>query len=165
MELTIIQGYRFYKSPKFHTHAYVSDTLIKEAVSEQFSYIKDCICNGIFDISVTHDFTKIIGTSHCIECPPHAKGVYFKRRGRRPYLSRMIKGKEPQETTLCTVVLRYNETAKEFIVISAWTGGQSKPELGNINYFERCTDPVKEIMESAIFWTSHALIEENDERG
>ena len=77
----------------------------------------------------------------------------------------MIKGKEPQETTLCTVVLRYNETAKEFIVISAWTGGQSKPELGNINYFERCTDPVKEIMESAIFWTSHALIEENDERG
>ena len=163
MELTIIQGYRFCKSPKFHVHADVSDTLIKEVLTEQFPFIKDCVSNGKFDISVTHDFSKIIGTSHCIECPPQTKGIYFKRRGRRPYLSRMIKGREPQETSLCTVILRFNDTTKEFVVISAWTGGQSKPELGNINYFERCTNPIKEITESAVFWMNHALIEENDE--
>ena len=76
----------------------------------------------------------------------------------------MIKGREPRETSLCTVILRYNDKSKEFTVISAWTGGQSKPELGNINYFEHCTDPVKEIMESANFWMNHALIEEENER-
>lgn len=156
----VIKDYTFCKSDKFHVHKDVTDSILSETLAGQYDYIKNCIDHNIFNISVTHVFSHVIGVAHCVECPPRSKGVYFKQRGNRPYLSRMVRGVEPKASYKCTLIIRYNCDSKTFVIITAWIGDQSKPELGNINYFEYCSDPMKEIMESAEFWMNHALIEE-----
>ena len=156
-----INDYTFRESDKFHLHPLISNELIQETITEQFEYIEECISNKMFNISVTHDFLHTIGVTHCVTCPPNTKGVYFAHRGNRPYLSRMVRGILPQESSLCTVIIRFNTLTEDFIIISAWIGGASKPELGNINYFEHCSNPLQEIMESAEFWMNHALIKED----
>lgn len=45
-------------------------------------------------------------------------------------------------------------------LITAWVGGQSCPEIGNINRFEDEDNPVEKMKESVDFWMNHALVEE-----
>lgn len=155
-----IRGYTFCKNAKFHQHSFISDELISEVITEELEYIEDCIKRGKYNISITHDFGFVIGTTHCVECPRGVKDVYFEKRGNRPYLSRMVKGRVPEETSLCTIIIRYDNSSNCFFIISAWVGPQAKPELGNITYFENCANPLEEIMVSAEFWLNHALIKE-----
>lgn len=159
MELKI-KDIKFVKSDKFHRHLDVSDQMIQDVIQKEFPLIQESVSSGRYSISITHDFHTIIGVTHCISCPPNTPGVYFKRRGNRPYLSRMIKGREPEDCSSCTVIIRYEPDKSRAVIISSWIGGPSKPELGNINYFEKCSDPFSEIMASAMFWMNHALIEE-----
>jgi len=160
----VIKDYTFRKSHKFHQHYAITDDLILETLTRQYDYIKDSLEHNVFNITVTHDFSHVIGVTHCVECPPHHDGVYFKRRGKRPYLTRMVKGIQPKESSKCTIVVRFDSTTGGFVIITAWIGNPSKPELGNINYFETCNDPLKEVMESAEFWLNHAMIDEETEK-
>lgn len=156
-----IKDYIFNKIAKFHQHAFISDELIEETIKEEIEHIEGCVKKGMFNISITHDFGFVIGTTHCVKCPQGTPGVYFEKRGKRPYLSRMVEGRVPEESSLCTVIIRYDNITKCFSIISAWVGAQAKPELGNITYFEKCDNQLKEIMESAEFWLNHALIKES----
>ena len=155
-----LNGYIFTTNRNFHVHSNVTEGMIKEAIFNEIDNILCLIEQGETNISITHDFGFTIGFAHCVKCPPKFQGVYFSRRGQRPYLSRMVKGVSPQETSLLTIILRFRPSSNTFYIISSWTGSQSKPELGNINYFEHCQDPMKEIVESAEFWLNHALIDE-----
>lgn len=143
-------------SRKFHEHSQVTDSLLKVAISNESKAIENAFKNGQ-KIAITHSFPMLIGVSHCVPCPPHSPGVYFKRRGDRPYLSRMVKGK-PIDTNQLTFVL-YPQTDR-MTLITAWVGGQSCPEIGNINRFEDEDNPVEKMKESVDFWMNHALIEE-----
>jgi hypothetical protein len=69
----------------------------------------------------------------------------------------MVKGK-PIDTNQLTFVL-YPQTDR-MTLITAWVGGQSCPEIGNINRFEDEDNPVEKMKESVDFWMNHALIEE-----
>lgn len=90
-------------SRKFHEHSQVTDSLLKVAIGNESKAIEGAFGNGQ-KITITHSFPMVIGVSHCVPCPPHSPGVYFKRRGDRPYLSRMVKGK-PIDTNQLTFVL------------------------------------------------------------
>lgn len=143
-------------SRKFHEHSQVTDSLLKVAIANESKAIEQAFENGE-KVAITHSFPVIIGVSHCVPCPPHSPGVYFKRRGDRPYLSRMVKGK-PLDTNQLTFVL-YPQTDR-MTLITAWVGGQSCPEIGNINRFEDEENPVEKMKESVDFWMNHALVEE-----
>ncbi len=143
-------------SRKFHEHNQVNESLLKVAISNESAAIEEAYKNGK-KVSITHDFPIVIGVSNCVPCPPHSPGVYFKCRGNRPYLSRMVKGK-PIDSNQLTFVL-YPEVDR-MTLITAWVGGQSYPEIGNINRFEDDDNPIESLKESIDFWMNHALIEE-----
>ena len=110
--------------------------------------------------SVTYDFGYIIGRTTCVPCPLSSKNVYFRQRGTRKYLSRMVRHTLPLDTSNMTVIFR--RAGKSLIILTAWIGSSSEPELGNINAFEvmEQEDAEKAIAKSAKFWLTHALIDE-----
>lgn len=150
------KGIKVVPTKKFHEHCQVNETLLKEAIMKQSEFIEEAYVNGKKE-SFTHSFDRVIGMSHCVPCPPHSDGVYFKQRGNRPYLSRMVKG-EPIPTSKLTFVL-YPQ-ADRMMLITAWVGDKAYPEIGNINRFEEEDNPIERIKESVDFWMNHALIEE-----
>lgn len=146
-------------SLKFHQHSQITDELLQEAIMGESELIERAFMKK-GSISFTHTFPHPIGVTHCIPCPPHSPGVYFKQREDRPYLSRMVKGK-PIPTSQLTFVL-YTQ-GDMMVLITAWVGGPSLPEIGNISKFERDENPIESIMKSAEFWMNHALVEEDVE--
>ena len=129
--------------------------LIKENIDTLSSYYGS---NPEENIVITHDFGRKLGYTHCVECPPKDPDVYFKRRGNRPYLSRMVKNRQPQECSKLTMV--FKRKSDYMLVISAWIGGTAKPELGDIKSFENAPDYEEAVRESCAFWSTHALIDE-----
>lgn len=156
MEFKTNNGVVVVPSRKFHEHCQITESLLKVAIEQESKAIEEAFNKGE-KASITHSFPMFIGVSHCVPCPPHSPGVYFKRRGDRPYLSRMVKGK-PIDTNQLTFVL-YPQTDR-MTLITAWVGGQSCPEIGNIKRFEDEDNPVEKMKESVDFWMNHALIEE-----
>ena len=156
MKVVTKSGIEVITSKKFHEHCQVTENLLKEAIINESELIEKAYELGD-KVSITHLFPKPIGVSHCIPCPPHSEGVYFKQRGNRPYLSRMVKGK-PIETNKLTFVLYPNN--ERMTMITAWIGEKAYPEIGNINRFEGEDNPLESIKESAEFWMNHALVEE-----
>ena len=70
----------------------------------------------------------------------------------------MVKG-EPIPTSKLPFVLYPQED--KMVLITAWVGDRSYPEIGNINTFESEENPIESIKESVDFWMNHALIEES----
>ena len=156
MKVVTNNGILVVMSKKFHEHCQVTENFLKEAIINESDSIEKAFELGE-KVSITHSFYRPIGVSHCIPCPPHTEGVYFKQRGNRPYLSRMVKGK-PIETDKLTFVL-YPQKDK-MTLITAWVGDKAYPEIGNINRFEGEENPLESIKESVEFWMNHALVEE-----
>lgn len=156
MKFITKEGTVIVSTDRFHKHCQVSEELLNEAIIGLSELIDKAFKNGKKD-SFTYNFNKLIGVSHCVPCPPHSDGVYFKQRGNRPYLSRMVKG-VPIPTSKLTFVL-YPQSDK-MILITAWIGDKSYPEVGNINRFEEEENPIERMKESVDFWMNHALIEE-----
>lgn len=152
------KGINIFLNDTFHQHSKISLDLLLMLLDDNSIKIESCCKQGI-DCIISEDCKFNVGVSHCIKCDPGTPHIYFKQRGNRPYLSRMIKGALPIDTTFVTIVLkpsgRYSMT-----LITAWAGRASVPELGNIQYFEHCVNPIEEIRKSADFWMHHALIEE-----
>lgn len=156
MNYTTNNGVVVTPSRKFHEHSQITENLLKGAISRESEAIEDAFKKGE-KVSITHSFPSTIGVTHCIPCPPHSEGVYFKRRGDRPYLSRMVKG-NPVATNKLTFVL-YPQ-GDRMTLITAWIGDKSYPEIGNINRFEGEENPIESLKESVEFWMNHALVEE-----
>lgn len=156
MRITTNKGIEVVPSKGCHWHSQITEELLREAIIGESESVESAY-ELRERITLTHTFSKVIGVSHCVPCPPHTEGVYFKQRGNRPYLSRMVKG-EPMETNKLTFVL-YPQKSR-MALITAWIGDKSYPEIGNINRFEGEKNPIESIMESVEFWMNHALIEE-----
>lgn len=152
------QGTCVYKPAWFHIHKSIDDLILIDALLNN----EESIDKGYEtkqDLQITFDVGYSIGVSMCIECPSNSPHVYFKVRDQRLYQSRMVHGALPQETSHVTIILK--PTHGGLNLITAWAGFPSKPELGNISYFERALNPKQAVMESAEFWLNHALIDEN----
>lgn len=149
-------GIKVYNDERFHTHSSVTCNLLSIAIMEQSEAIEEAF-ESKKRVSVTHSFPQPIGVTHCIPCPPHSKGVYFKKRGSRPYLSRMVIGK-PMPT--CNLTMVFYPEKDSMKLITAWIGDKACPEIGNISRFEEEENPVESFKEAVEFWTTHALIEE-----
>lgn len=147
-----------YIGQAFHYHNSISKEMLQKICLDEEDAIEEA-SHKQQDIVLTYDFNYTIGISHCVKCPPKSPYIYFKTRGSRHYSSRMIRGVLPAETSKVTVILK--PTYKNIYLITAWTGEQAKPELGNISYFERCDNPLEAIRLSGEFWMNHALIDEN----
>ena len=148
-------GINVFNDERFHMHASVTFTLLSMAIMEQSGAIEQA-----FELkkrlTVTHSFPQPIGVSHCVPCPPHSKGVYFKKRGNRPYLSRMVIG-QPLPTNNLTMIFYPEKDSMK--LITAWIGDKACPEIGNISRFEEEENPVESLKEAVDFWMTHALIE------
>lgn len=152
------QGTCIYKPAWFHLHKSIDDQVLIEALLNNEASI-DAGYEAKQDLQITYDTGYPVGVSMCIECPQNSPHIYFKVRDQRQYQSRMIHGAIPQETSYITFILKPAQHG--FNLITAWAGPPSKPELGNISYFEHTPNPKEAIIESADFWLSHALIDEN----
>lgn len=144
-------------SPKFHQHSHITEEVLLQLLGESEKEIEEGYTFG--ECVLSKDCHAVMGVTHCIKCEK-SPNIYFKRRGDRPYLSRMIRGALPVETNYVTIVLRVSGHLV-MTIITAWVGVKAEPELGDISYFERQENPQEAIVASANFWTKHALIEEN----
>lgn len=142
----------------YHFHDQIGLELLQKIFMDKETLIEEAF-NQKKDLSITYDFNYPIGVTLCVECPPHSKNVYYKMRGTRKYLSRMVRGILPPETSKVTVVL--SPLPKAMLLKTAWFGDSSQPELGNISAFDRNENPMKAVQRSAEFWLYHALIDEN----
>ena len=147
-----------FKPPGFHIHESIDDQILIEALMNNEASIDEGY-ETKQDIQITYNVGYPIGVSMCIICPPHSRNVYFKVRDQRKYQSRMVHGALPQETSYVTIILKPNN--KGVFLITAWAGYPSKPEIGNLTFFERALNPKESLIESAEFWLNHALIDEN----
>ena len=152
------QGTCIYKPTWFHIHQSIDDQLLVDALMNNEASIDEGYVTKK-DLQITYNVGYPIGVSMCIECPQNSPHVYFKVRDQRQYQSRMIHGALPQETSYVTIILK--PTRNGLNLITAWAGYPSKPELGNISYFEHASNPMESVKESAEFWLNHALIDEN----
>lgn len=152
------QGTCIYKPTWFHIHQSIDDQLLVDALMNNEAAIDEGYVTKK-DLQITYNVGYPIGVSMCIECPQTSPHVYFKVRDQRQYQSRMIHGALPQETSYVTIILK--PTRNGLNLITAWAGYPSKPELGNISYFEHASNPMESVKESAEFWLNHALIDEN----
>lgn len=152
------QGTCIYKPTWFHIHQSIDDQLLVDALMNNEASIDEGYVTKQ-DLQITYNVGYPIGVSMCIECPQNSPHVYFKVRDQRQYQSRMIHGALPQETSYVTIILK--PTRNGLNLITAWAGYPSKPELGNISYFEHASNPMESVKESAEFWLNHALIDEN----
>lgn len=152
------RGTCIYKSEKFHVHKSIDDQLLIEVLLNNEATIDEGFAANQ-DMQIMYDLGYPIGVSMCVDCPQNSPHVYFKVRDQRQYQSRMLHGALPQETSYVTIILK--PTHYGINLITAWAGYSSKPELGNISFFERAVNPKESVIESAEFWLSHALIDEN----
>lgn len=149
------------KTPKFHVHESINDQLLLEVLMNNEATIDEGLA-AKQDLQIMYDFGYPIGASMCVECPPKSTQVYFKVRESRPYQSRMVHGALPQETSCVTVILKPDKKYLGALSLTtAWAGFPSKPELGNITFFENASNPMEAVAESAAFWLNHALIDEH----
>ncbi len=155
--LKTINGLSVVKADGFHEHSQITDELLREAICGESHEIEKAFTDGKGRVNITHSFDENIGVTHCIPCPPNSKGVYFKQRGKRPYLSRMVLG-SPLPANKLTMV--FQKKYDSMLLITAWVGGNAFAELGDIRFFEKSNNPMQSIKESAEFWMNHALVEE-----
>lgn len=151
-------GTSIYKPEWFHIHKSIDDRILIDALMNNEASI-DVGYQTKMDLQITYDVGYPVGVSMCIECPQNSPHIYFKVRDQRQYQSRMIHGALPQETSHVTIILK--PTHYGLNLVTAWAGYPSKPELGNISYFEHALNPKESVIESAEFWLNHALIDEN----
>ncbi|WP_031533049.1 MULTISPECIES: hypothetical protein [unclassified Bacteroides] len=143
---------------QFHVHANVSDEILIETMVFHEKLI-DTAFEEKHEVVITYDCGYPIGYSLCVECPIGTPHIYYKVREPRQYQSRMIRGAIPKETSLLTMVLKFQKN--NMVLVTAWAGSPAPPELGNISYFEQTVSPMDAVSKSAEFWLAHALIEEN----
>lgn len=153
------RGINVYASNKYHFHNQIGRDMILKAIMDSNDLIESDFKTGQ-DSILEYDFDYPIGVSHCIETSKDdSKNIYYKVRGNRPYLSRMIRGVYPPECSFMTVVLRFVNN-QYYLLLTAWIGKRSRPELGNIQFFDEQENPMDAILDSANFWLSHALIDD-----
>jgi len=78
--------------------------------------------------------------------------IYYKKRGDRPYFSRMVKGATPRDTWSLTIVLK--RIGDVFVILTAYAGDPSPKEPG-----DNSIQTPEEYKKSIHFWRTHALIE------
>jgi hypothetical protein len=121
-----------------HLHKSVSDLL-----PEVFSHIQ----GGEAFVVKEVDLGRVVGVTHCVEVGPNDE-IYFEMRPGRKGPSKFVLNREPEPSSWVTVILKGTDTG--YVLISAWIGRKSEPEV-----WDQFATP-----QSRKFWTEHALIPE-----
>lgn len=100
-------------------------------------------------VTLTHDFGRVIGHNICVETSGDDIIVWAQRPGRRG-LTRLVKNRQPEETSSLTIALKKDDSEGYFVVLTSYIGGRSGLEPWD----QRATDDDK------LFWANHALIYE-----
>lgn len=125
--------------PNSHLHD-KARKLIAEAIGKITAKGKPFITEEV-------DFGWMIGLSDCVTTEQHDV-ILFARRRNRIGLTRFVAGRDPQETSLLTVVLKRADGPQKYVLITAFIGGKAEPEPWDAN----ATPDTFE------FWKKHALI-------
>lgn len=122
-------------------HASVTEKLLREAVS-RIDYTSTFWMNEI-------DMGRVIGKDACVETTG-VDDVRFEFRVGRKILSRVVYGREPEDTTILTVGLCTDDDGL-VTVFTAFPGKKAPKELFDPYLTE------KEKQEAEAFWACHAL--------
>lgn len=114
---------------------------VKELLPEVLGLIDS---DGV-DFVATVNLERVVGLSHCVETQP-GDCVVYRVRGEREWATRFVLDREPEPTSLVTVVL-VEGAWTGYVLVSAWFGPVVPPEP---------EDP-RATPESESFWASHAL--------
>jgi len=135
----LASGEYVFDRPRTHLHGQVGELLI-----EVFAKVAS-LDREFFVAEV--DLGRIVGKKVCIETGPTDE-IHFARRYGRKGLSRFVVGREPEQTSCVTVILKRDEYSDTYVCMSAYVGTRSEPEPWDRN----ATD------QSEAFWQSHALV-------
>jgi hypothetical protein len=93
------------------------------------------------------EFGRVVGKSICVSTGPDDKIVYAQRL-KRNGLTRFVLERESEPTTKAMIVLKKMDSAKEYILITAFAGSKSELEPWD----PRATSA------SLLFWQNKALV-------
>jgi hypothetical protein len=96
--------------------------------------------------SATIDLGRIVGETTCLETN-EGDDIIFAQRPGRVGLTRFVKNRQAEATSLVTVILKKIGFQK-YLLITAWLGGKAEPEPWDRNATPRSAD----------FWRRHALL-------
>lgn len=130
-----------------------ASALLEEAIA------KITLPDGTF-LLTTVDFGRSIGKNACVEVNDT---VTFAIRKGRDVPTHVVLGIEKPETSLFTVIAYQDETTKQWVLITGFTG-PSAPREPHDRYFDDKLDS-DEYKNALNFWTTHALVWEADVMG
>ena len=138
-----IDVYAVIDNPHMEAHKYVQNEHIAEAIAR-------CSIDRGFGI-YTVEFDHIIGKNDLVETTEDDDVRYEKRAGRN-IISRVVHGRESEDTNLITVSTTIDEDDGLMTLVTAFYGPQAPREMTD----PRLTD--EERPESVAFWSNHALV-------
>jgi hypothetical protein len=131
-------------SPK-HMKAHKEVLPFLEEAIQKLSFVG---FSGFF--SKTIEMGRSVGGCDCVQTSDADVAFYEKRPGRR-WMSRFVRGREPDPCSKITVIGTVNGDSLR--VISAWIGGPAPREEGDSSI-----DSAADRKISQDFWSTHALI-------
>jgi len=135
----LASGEYVFDRPRSHLHGDV-ETLLHELFARIRALDRQFIIEEI-------DLGRIVGKKHCVETGPDDEIVYAQRPNRKG-LTRFVLNREPEDCTCAVLVLKRDEYADIYIVLTAYIGTHSEPEP-----WDRYATP-----KSEEFWSEHAMI-------
>lgn len=140
---TLQSGQKVYDRPRSHVHT---------EYPEVWKHVKEVLPRIILDsttleyITYTHDFKKEIGKSICVETVDGDCVIYARRPQRHGY-TRFVKNRNPESSSLFTIVLK-KMREEAYLLVTAYVGSKAPPEP-----WDKSAD------ESSLpFWQRHALV-------
>ena len=135
----LASGEYVFDRPRSHLHGDV-EALLPEMFARISSLDREMIVEEI-------DLGRVVGQKHCVETGPDDQIVYAQRPNRKG-LTRFVLGREPEDCSSAVVILKRDEYADIYIVLTAYIGTHSEREP-----WDKHAGP-----ESEPFWQAHALV-------
>lgn len=139
MNLRLSSGEAVVDRHSSHLHPGV-EQLLPEALSRIESFERQFLVEEV-------DFGRPVGETICVTTVAGDEIVYAQRP-KRFGLSRFVKNRVPEPSSVVTVILKRDDREGVYVLITAFVGSAAPPEPWDRNATE----------ESVVFWSSHALI-------
>jgi hypothetical protein len=145
-----LDGKQVYIIPE-NSHMEAHKTVKREHIAEAVSKVR--IGDRAF-LMETVDLGRTVGKNNCVQVPKTAETIVVleKRKGRN-YLSRMVYGMQPEDTSNITVGICLDDDGK-FTIFTSFYGEVVPKELSDPSLKD------EERPEAEAFWATHALIPE-----
>lgn len=111
------------------------------------------------------DFGQPIGETICVATGPSDEIVYAKRPKRFGY-TRFVKNRQPEPCSSVVIILKTADgqaDAEKYVLVTAFIGRKPEPEPWDTKNFAQQENPAEAERKAREFWSSHALIYDNDQ--